>query len=71
MDRISRRRSVERSRNISNYRPALERIGVFLEEAYPDLEGAKIERVIELLFGPHPEITDFSFSSPAAFDPAS
>jgi len=48
-----------RSRYFKHYQPALDRITAHLDRTHPNLENEKIERVIELLFGPRPTNTTF------------
>jgi hypothetical protein len=49
---------------MGGYLPALERINTELEKAFPELESARINRAMILLFGERPEITDFSDPPP-------
>jgi hypothetical protein len=43
-----------RTANLHGLKLALDRIDAHLEKSYPELEQAKIEKVMLLLFGPKP-----------------
>jgi hypothetical protein len=48
------RRPRSRAATLHGYKLALDRIDAHLQRAYPELEQAKIDKVMLLLFGPEP-----------------
>jgi hypothetical protein len=51
-----------RFHTLDGYKPALDRFDAYLESTNPDLEKEKIERIITLLFGKRPAITDLGIA---------
>ena len=55
MGHLSRRGKYSRSHRISGYLESLERVDAFLESDNPDLERARVDQAMILLFGEDPD----------------